>query len=230
VLQRFKTTGSQESAANCSDFEGMVFGFWILNRIFRCSLCCVCHCDPGQPTRPSFVQVPVLALRLRASSVDVEVGVLLERSAIAAAAAAARAVGMRVSLPSLCSYSGGRQHDDSCGPEEYFDCGSEQLMPIILPDTWPSATAAAQWRKQGGLVLDIISTDFPFVLHVPPASSSPTKVDVIRKALASSPPAITYREELRRHVEMMLGQMKKCVVHVVWWCALLLCVVVCIAI
>jgi hypothetical protein len=160
--------------------------------------------------RPSFVQLPVLALRLRASAVDVEVGVLLERSAIAAAAAAARAVGMRLSLPSLCSYSGGRQHDDSCGPEEYFDCGNEQLMPTILPDTWPSAAAAAQWRSQGGLVLDIISTDFPFVLHVPPALSAPT-VDLIRKTLASSPPAIPYREELRRHVEMMLGQMKKCV-------------------
>ncbi len=54
ALQRFKTTGSQESAANCSDFAGMVFGSWILNRIFRCSLCLVCDFDPW-PTNSPFL-------------------------------------------------------------------------------------------------------------------------------------------------------------------------------
>ena len=149
-----------------------------------------------------------MALRLRARAVDVEVGVLIERSAVAAAAAAARAVGMRVSLPSLCNYSGGSAHADSCGPEEYFDCGNELLLPVVLPDTWPAALSADQWSNQGGATLDIMSPDFPFVLHVPPASS--IHINRIRSALASSPLAPPYREELRRHVESMLLQMKKC--------------------
>jgi hypothetical protein len=149
-----------------------------------------------------------LALRLRTHAVDAEVGVLIERSAIAAAAAAARAVGMRVSLPSLCNYSGGSAQSDSCGPEEYFDCGHELLLPILLPDTWPSATAVEQWSSQGGAVLDIFSPDFPFVLHVPPSSSN--HIDRIRSSLLASSPSPPFREELRRHVESMLTQMKKC--------------------
>jgi hypothetical protein len=150
----------------------------------------------------------VLALRLRAHTADAEVGVLIEQSAIAAAVAAARAVGMRVSLPSLCNYSGGSAHSDSCGPEEYFDCGNEQLLPIVLPDTWPSAASASQWSSRGGATLDIISPDFPYVLHVPPSSLS--EIDRIRSALALSPPLPPYREELRRHVDSMLLQMEKC--------------------
>jgi hypothetical protein len=167
------------------------------------------HSHPPPPP----LQEPVLALRPRARAVDVEVGVLIERSAVAAAAAAARAVGMRVSVPSLCSYTGGSaQVDsltrDSCGPEEYFDCGDPQLLHIILPDTWPSAAAADQWSSQGGAVLDIFTPDFPFVLHVPP--SPPPLIQRIRSALASPPPPPPYREELRRHVETMLKQMKMC--------------------
>ncbi len=149
----------------------------------------------------------MLALRLRARAVDVEVGVLIERSAIAVAAAAARAVGMRVSLPSLCNYSGGSAHADSCGPEEYFDCGHELLLQTLLPDTWPSAAGAGLWSNQGGAALDILSPDFPFVLHVPPSSS--LHINSIRDFLLASPPALPYREELRRHVETMLVQMKK---------------------
>lgn len=153
-------------------------------------------------------QAPVLALRPRLHAVDAEVGVLIERSAISAAAAAARAVGMRVSLPSLCNYSGGSAHADSCGPEEYFDCGRENLLQTILPDTWPSASAAAQWPDRGGAVLDIFSPEFPFVLHVPPLTSH--HINRIRNALVASPPVLSYREELRRHAESMLMQMKKC--------------------
>jgi hypothetical protein len=152
-------------------------------------------------------QEPVLALRLRGRAVDAEVGVLVERSAIAAAAAAARTVGMRVSLPTLCNYSGGSGQDDSCGPEEYFDCGNVELLPIVLPDTWPSAAAANQWTSRGGAVLDIISPDFPFVLHVPPSSSS--RINLLRSALASPHSVPPYREELRRHVDSMLMQMQK---------------------
>jgi hypothetical protein len=152
-------------------------------------------------------QEPALALRLRGRAVDAEAGVLVERSAIAAAAAAARAVGMRVSLPTLCNYSGGSGQDDSCGPEEYFDCGNVELLPIVLPDTWPSALAANQWTSRGGAVLDIISPDFPFVLHVPPSSSS--RINVLRSALASPHSVPPYREELRRHVDSMLMQMQK---------------------
>ena len=165
-----------------------------------------CGCQPMPCPRSS--QEPVLALRPRARAVDVEVGVLVERSAVAAAAAAAQAVGMRVSLPSLCNYTGGSAQADSCGPEEYFDCGDAQLLSIILPDTWPSAAAAEQWSGQGGAVLDIFSPDFPFVLHVPP--SPPPIIHRIRSALASSPSPPPYREELRRHVETMLKQMKMC--------------------
>jgi hypothetical protein len=150
-------------------------------------------------------------LRLRKYAVDAEVGVLIERYAVGAAAAAAHAVGVRVSLPSLCNYSGGSSQHDSCGPEEYFDCGHDQLLPIILPDTWSSAASADQWSGLGGAVLDILSPDFPFILHVPPSLSS--HITRIRSALASTPLAPIYREELLRHVDSMLRQMKKCAMH-----------------